>query len=60
MAARKTKTTTAEPTTELTAAQQDRIARTVTPICRKCGKELEPDRIAQATEARSASAGLSG
>jgi hypothetical protein len=28
--------------TELTAAQQDRIDRTVTPICRKCGQQLAP------------------
>src|SRR3989442_368375 len=32
-----------------TAAQQDRIVRTVTPICRKCGKDLEPEQISSAS-----------
>ena len=41
----RTKKTTTAPTTELTAAEQDRIARPVTPICRKCGRDLTPDQI---------------
>ncbi len=37
--------TTKTTTTELTDAEQDRIARTITPICRKCGSDLTPEQI---------------